>query len=181
MGNHIKKHNSYIITCIIGEYQTTNELRNAGLYYSKLYNVVVSSEWANLTEEKGDGGLIGTGQLGKTWKIKDTSKMSGSKTKTEAWYSGKEKTAGKNNYQFEGFIKTPWGIFESKKAALSAGRQQRVLGNTSVVTDEGTLRKYLQKLDDVLNLEGRRTPKDWRGKTPRELGFDILKDRNGKN
>jgi hypothetical protein len=33
----------------------------------------------------------------------------------------------------------------------------------------------------MLNLEGRRTPKEWRGKTPRELGFDMLKDNNGKD
>lgn len=179
--NHIKKHKSYIVTCIIGQYQTKPELRDAGLYYSKLYNVVKSQGWANLTEEKGDGGLIGEGQLGKTWKIRDTSNMRGNKTKTEAWYQGKQKTAGTNNYQFEGYVKTPWGIFESKKAALIEGQHQRKLGNTNVITDESSLRKYLQNLDIALNLEGRRTPKEWRGKTPRELGFDIIKDKNGKN
>lgn len=174
--NHIKKHKSYIITCIIGSYETKEELQEAGLYYSNLYNVVSDYTWANLTEEKGDSGLIGTGQLGKTWKIKDTSKMRNTKTKTEAWYEARRKIAGKNNYQFKGQIKTPWGIFDTGIDAIAEGKRQRKLGNIEVITDGSTLRKYLQSLDTVLNLEGRRTPKNWRGKTPRELGFDILKD-----
>ena len=137
--------------------------------------------WANLTEEKGDGGLIGTGQLGKTWKIKDTSNMAGSKTKTAAWYEGKKKTAGKNNYQFKGQIKTPWGVFDSGIDAIKEGQRLRDTGNKEVITDGNTLRKYLQSLDNVLNLQGRRTPKNWRGKTPRELGFEIIKDTNVKD
>jgi hypothetical protein len=176
--NHIKKHKSYIVTCIIGTYETKEELKAAGLYYSNLYNVVDDYTWANLTEEKGDGGLIGTGQLGKTWKIKDTSNMSTPKTKTEAWYTARKKIAGKLNYQFKGLIKTPWGTFESCIAAIKNALVQRQQGNFNVITDSGTLRKYLQNLDSMLNLEGRRTPKEWRGKTPRELGFDIVKDTN---
>jgi hypothetical protein len=179
--HHIKKHNSFIITCIIGSYNTKEELKEAGLYYSQLYNVVKDQGWANLTEEKGDGGLIGTGQLGKTWTIKDTKKMKNKKTKTEAWYQARKKIAGKNNYQYKGHIKTPWGIFETGSQAIAEGKIQRKNGNHNVVTDGNTLRKYLHSLDSVLNLEGRRTPKDWRGKTPREIGFDILKDSNVKD
>lgn len=179
--NHIKKHKSYIITCIIGTYNSKEELKEAGIHYSKLYNVVNDSDWANLTEEKGDGGLIGTGQLGKTWKIKDTSNMKKSKTKTEAWYESRKKISGKNNYQFKGQIKTPWGIFDSGIDAIEEGKKLRISGVKEVITDGSTLRKYLLSLDSMLNLEGRRTPKNWRGKTPRELGFDILKDINVKN
>ena len=174
--NHIKKHNSYIMTCIIGTYDTKQELIEAGLHYSELYNVVRDPLWANLTEEKGDGGLIGTGQLGKTWKIKDTSNMHTPKAKTEAWYIARKKIAGKNNYQFRGYIKTPWGKFDSGTDALIAGKKEKQAGNLEVITDGGTLRKYLQNLDIVLNSEGRRTPHKWRGKTPREIGFDILKE-----
>jgi len=178
---HIKKHNSHIITCIIGEYPTRQELREAGLYYSNLFEVVKSPNWANLTEEKGDGGLIGNGQLGKRWKIKDTSNMHSTKTKTEKWAEGKKKIAGKNNYQFKGLIKTPWGIFESIVDAVSVGQKQRDLGVLEVITDRSTLAKYLQNVDIVLNSQGRRTPSSWRGKTPRELGFEKIKDTNVKN
>lgn len=176
--NHIKKHKSHIITCIIGEYATKEELQEAGLYYSKLYNVVDDYSWANLTEEKGDGGLVGKGQLGKTWNIKDTSNMSKPKTKTEAWYVARKKIAGKKNYQFKGMVKTPWGIFESGIEAINEAKKQRKLGNNEVISDGSTLRRYLQNLNIVLNLEGRRTPKNWRGKTPKKIGFDLLKENN---
>jgi len=174
--NHIKKHKSYIVTCVIGRYESAEDLKKFGLYYSDLFDVVKSPNWANLTEEKGNGGFIGTGQLGKTWKISDTSKMKGPKTKTDAWFAGKKKTTGKNNYQFVGQIKTPWGIFDSKMAAMAKAVELKKAGETEVITDGSTLRKYLNYLDTMLHSEGRRTPKNWRGKTPRDLGFDILKD-----
>lgn len=77
--NHIKRHKSHIITCIIGEYETMEELREAGIRYSRELNVVESEEWANLREEDGTGG--GSGKVGRRWKIKDTSKMRGPKRK----------------------------------------------------------------------------------------------------
>ena len=179
--NHIKKHKSNISTCILGEYATKKELQEAGLYYSKLYNIVNDKNWANLTEEKGDGGLIGKGQLGKTWKIKDTSNMKKSKTQTKARLELYKRLSGKNNYQFIGIIKTPWGKFESLVDAVHEAKKQKNLGRTKVITDRNTLRKYLKKLDVMLNLEGRRTPKEWRGKAPREIGFEIIKEQNVKN
>lgn len=53
---HIKKHGYDVTTEII--FQSTNpiEIRQQGLYYSRLWNVVNSKEWANLKEESGDGG-----------------------------------------------------------------------------------------------------------------------------
>ena len=39
-----------------------------------MYNVVESDDWANLTIEQGAGGWIHD-QTGKTWKVKDSSKM----------------------------------------------------------------------------------------------------------
>jgi hypothetical protein len=179
--NHIKKYNSRILTCIIGTYDSKEELVEAGIYYSNLYNVVKDPNWANLTEEKGDGGLIGTGQLGKRWKIKDTSNMKKAKTQTESRLEVYRKSSGKNNYQFKGMIKTPWGIFETAEQACKIAKLVREKNGDYTISDRATLKKYLQNLDTMLNLEGRRTPKEWRGKTPRALGFDILKDNDGKN
>ena len=107
--------------------------------------------------------------------------MRNTKTKTDAWYKAREKISGKHNYQFKGQIKTPWGIFDTGLDAIAEGKRLRDLGNIEVITDGNTLRMYLQSLDNVLNLQGRRTPKNWRGKTPRELGFEIIKDTNVKN
>jgi hypothetical protein len=172
--NHVKKHKSHIITCIIGEYETKEELAAAGLYYSKLYDVVHNPNWANLTEEKGDGGLIGTGQLGKRWKIKDTSKMKGTKRITEAKLESWKKISAERNYQFKGWIVTPWGRFSSIKHAVLAARLLKQQDQTIIVlTDGTTVKKYINNLDVPLNKEGRRTPKFWRGKTPRELGFNL--------
>jgi hypothetical protein len=54
--NHIKKHGYDCDTEILKECSSKEELREFGLYYSNLWNVVESDEWANLREEKGDGG-----------------------------------------------------------------------------------------------------------------------------
>jgi hypothetical protein len=176
--NHIKKHNSWIVTCVIGNFETKEELREAGLFYSKHFDVVNNPNWANLTEEKGNGGLVGTGQLGKTWNIKDTSRMKKPKTQTNVRLEFYKKIKGSNNYQFKGYIITPWGEFESGLDALDRAKKERLLGNKCVITDGNTLRKYLTNLDTPLNREGRRTIKEWRGKTPREIGFNLQEIKN---
>jgi len=54
---HLKKHGrQLLITEIIGEYQTREELKEAGLHYSELWDIVKSEEWANLIPESGSGG-----------------------------------------------------------------------------------------------------------------------------
>ena len=56
---HLKKHNikpSEIKTTILCETNNAVELKELGLYYSNLYDVVNSSNWANLKPEEGDGG-----------------------------------------------------------------------------------------------------------------------------
>ena len=54
--HHLNKHGYNYTTEILKECQTTDEIRHWGLYYSDLYNVVESKEWANLKPEIGDGG-----------------------------------------------------------------------------------------------------------------------------
>lgn len=55
--NHLKKYGGQnIITEIVGIYSEFEELQNQGIYYSKLWNIVESKEWANLTIEDGTGG-----------------------------------------------------------------------------------------------------------------------------
>lgn len=53
---HILKHKYDVTTKIIAAFDNIEDLREAGLYYSKLWNVVESDEWANLKLEEGDGG-----------------------------------------------------------------------------------------------------------------------------
>lgn len=54
--NHLQKHGYDYNTEILSECQDKDEIRRLGLYYTALWNVVESDEWANLKEESGDGG-----------------------------------------------------------------------------------------------------------------------------
>jgi hypothetical protein len=53
---HLKIHGNNVETKILKECQTVEELKYWGQYYSNLWNVVESKEWANLIEEAGPGG-----------------------------------------------------------------------------------------------------------------------------
>lgn len=53
---HCKKYGYDVSTEILKECSSLEELRQWGMHYSKLWNVVESSEWANLCEENGSGG-----------------------------------------------------------------------------------------------------------------------------
>lgn len=55
---HIKKHGYDVTTEILRECISNEEVKEWGLYYSKLWNVVASNEWANLKVEDGDGGTM---------------------------------------------------------------------------------------------------------------------------
>ena len=55
---HLKKHGYDYSTEILRECQTENEMIEWGLYYSNLWNVKESNEWANLKEEAGDRGSL---------------------------------------------------------------------------------------------------------------------------
>lgn len=53
---HLKTHGYDIETEILFETLNKEELKEQGLYYTKLWNIVESDEWANLKPETGDGG-----------------------------------------------------------------------------------------------------------------------------
>ena len=53
---HLNKHGSDISTEILEECDTEEQSKERGLYWSKLFDVVKSKEWANLIPENGQGG-----------------------------------------------------------------------------------------------------------------------------
>ena len=55
---HIKKHGDDIDTVILKECSTNDEVKTWGLYYSNLWNIVESKEWANIKPEAGEGGSL---------------------------------------------------------------------------------------------------------------------------
>jgi len=169
--NHIKHHNSHIITCIIGEYETMEELREAGIQYSRELNVVESEEWANLREEDGTGG--GSGKVGRRWKIKDTSKMRGPKTKTDLVVSGYRRITGMSNYQCKGWYITPWGAFAGLSEAVKTAKEIRASDPLAdVLTDGATIKRYCVRADEPLSFAVR-VPKSKRGKRPSEMGYGF--------
>ncbi len=51
--NHLKKHGEDVTTEILGRFNSIEELAERGLYYSKLFDVVESDQWANFIPEAG--------------------------------------------------------------------------------------------------------------------------------
>ena len=52
---HLKVHGNDIKTEILLYTSDYEELKKTGIFFSKLFNIVQSKEWANLTEESGNG------------------------------------------------------------------------------------------------------------------------------
>lgn len=77
---HIKKHNltsNDIKTTILFETEDKEEFKRIGLYYSELWNITESSEFANLRPENGDGGWghIKGISKSKEWKEKNSKRI----------------------------------------------------------------------------------------------------------
>jgi hypothetical protein len=56
---HLRSHqfiSKDILTIVLFETDSKEELKNVGIYYSDLYDVVHDESWANLRKESGDGG-----------------------------------------------------------------------------------------------------------------------------
>lgn len=56
---HLRKHGKQWSTEILAESENKQYIDNLGTYYSDLWNVVESNDWANLKPESGDGAASG--------------------------------------------------------------------------------------------------------------------------
>jgi hypothetical protein len=56
---HLQKHGKEVDTKILHECHDKTEIIELGRYYSELWNIVESNEWANLKPEEGDGAASG--------------------------------------------------------------------------------------------------------------------------
>jgi len=66
---HIKKHGYDVTTEILLETNDQKELKEVGIYYSTLWNIVESKDFANIVPEMGDGGAM-------LWTIESRQKVS---------------------------------------------------------------------------------------------------------
>lgn len=113
--NHLKKYGHEYTTEIIRECQTKEELTEWGLYYSRLWNIVSSDEWANLTEESGGGGNNGvkwTEEMRASASLRNKGQASLNKGKTYEEMYGPEKASEKiqkfkETYKKKAEIKPP--------------------------------------------------------------------------
>lgn len=52
---HIQKHGNNVWTNVIFQTEIKEEIKQMGIYYSELWNIVESNDWANLIQETGNG------------------------------------------------------------------------------------------------------------------------------
>lgn len=76
---HIKKHGKNIQTEILFQSESLDDIKKKGIEYSILWNIVESSEWANLKPETGEGGCIKGTNLGRKHTEETKKKISESK------------------------------------------------------------------------------------------------------
>ena len=126
---HIRKHKSFVVTWVVAQFKTLEELKMAGEYYSKFWNIVESNKWANLVPERGDGG--------------DTSNTKAYKKgiKNRRDYSGKNGP----RYNQEVTIETRRRMSKSRKGRKPKNFEQWKMSAKN--------RRYIHHLD--LNLEKR--------------------------
>jgi len=106
---HLEMHGNNVETEILRECQTEEELIHWGKYYSKLWNVVESKEWANLIEEAGPGGQ---------WSEESKKKLSQTNKIRLSKLSAEEKTARMKNSCCSPESYTPARIENMRKGML---------------------------------------------------------------
>lgn len=74
---HLREHGNDVSTEVVFETVDKSEIKVKGTYFSKLWRVVESTQWANLKPEEGDGGGVGTPGINKsTTTVTDKSGLS---------------------------------------------------------------------------------------------------------
>lgn len=96
---HLKTHGKDIHTEILKECATKSELRDWDIYYSNLWNVTTSKEWANLKDETGDGGLPKGFGLGRVLSESHKEALKKAKTRMTEETIQKLKLSGKKSYE----------------------------------------------------------------------------------
>lgn len=135
---HLKKYGYDYDTEILKECQSNDELKYWGRYYSELFNIIESEEWANLKIEEGDGGRpsdngierIRKSNLGRTpWN-------KGKKVMTEEQKENlRQRNLGKPSYK-----RTPETLEKFSKA-----RKGKSVGKSRVSNRKGIIMSEEQK------------------------------------
>ena len=157
---HLKRHGKDIVTVIIEICDSKKDLTEKGIYWSRKLNIVNSEEFANLGEERGDGGPTMLGR-----KITPEQKKRQKKSLNSYWINAtkeqKEQRREVNSKSHETYkYFTPAGIFTNSFVAAEACNCSNVTIINRCVKDfdkKITSRRYWKL--------------GWKNKTWRELGW----------
>lgn len=151
--NHLRKNNynkSDIHTTIIFETNDFEQLKEMGLYYSKHFDVVNNSDWANLINENGSGGFSKAAQIAGG---KIGGKLSGKNHKkngTGFFGMTEEKKFNRNSKVGKKLVVDNKGIFsltkEEKSEACSKGGKNTMSSNKGEeIRALGGIASYINK------------------------------------
>lgn len=157
---HLEKHGADITTEIIEECDSKQELTERGIYWSKKLNVVRSSEFANLVEERGDGGPTMLGrQITKEQKLKQGRAISNFYHSSSKEYKEKRRMLNSQSHEIYRYY-TPSGVFTNAFKAATANYCSNVtiINRCRIDADKPIFSKKYWRFG-------------WKGKTWRQLGW----------
>lgn len=149
--SHLRKHGKDYRTEIIKECQTKDEFTYWGLFYSKLWNVVESNDWANLKEETGDA----HGKLS----LESRRKIAKAGVGREPWNKGMLGFRAGNNHHFYGKSRT-----EQDRKKISENRKGKSTGPRSHTDETKEKIKSARQLQTMSNETKRKIGDSNRGK-----------------
>jgi hypothetical protein len=143
---HLELHGNLVETEILRECKDENELKHWGQYYSNLWNIVESNEWANLIEEAGPGGY---------WSQESKEKLSQTKKTELSKLSAEEKSLRMKNS-----CSSPKSWTESRRNKIS----QALTGITRSIETRKKISKYqaLKTPDQKLKCGDKHRGKSWK-------------------
>lgn len=157
---HLAIHGTDITTVIVEVCDTKEELTQKGIQWSKMLNVVDSEEYANLVEERGDGGPTMLGrQITKEQKIKQGESISRFWKNSSEEYKASRNLINKQSHEIYEYH-TPNGTFRN-------GHEAAVANNCTNVTIMNRCRKDVDK--PILSRKYWKF--GWKGMTWRQLGW----------
>lgn len=158
--NHLKKHGRNITTVILEVCETKEELTEKGIFWSKKLNVVKSEDFANLVEERGDGGptMLGRKMTKEQNRKKGLAHKKWWKNATQEWRDMKRKINSKSHEKYKYY--TPQGVFTNAfdAAKMCKCSNVTVINRCVVDTDKKITSKKYWRLG-------------WKNKTWKELGW----------
>ena len=155
---HIKEHGNDCETIILRECETNQEIREWGRYYSKLYNVVDSEEWANRIPETGGGNGGDTGPLSVEHKKKISEAHKGMKhtEETKMLLSMQRKGKPRNPESVEKTASKLRGRKRPKEVRESISKSHQ----GKKMTEESKLKMSISKAGKPLSEEHRKSISD---------------------